>query len=67
MIAMVALAEVGVIFSIEASRLSRTDKDWGKAVTAARYLCRGDFDSGGQYCLGFGGALVDRRFSREVL
>jgi len=40
---------------------------WGKAGTAARYLCRGDFDSGGQYCLGFGSSLVDRRFSREVL
>jgi len=35
---------------------------WGKAGTAARYLCKGDFDSGGQYCLGFGSSLVDRRF-----
>jgi DNA invertase Pin-like site-specific DNA recombinase len=27
---------------------------WGKHGTAARYLCRGDFNSGGRYCLGFG-------------
>ena len=40
---------------------------WGKAGTAARYLCKGDFEDGGGYCLGFGGAMVDRRFSRELL
>lgn len=40
---------------------------WGKSGTAARYLCKGDFDSGGSYCLGFGGAMVDRRFSEELL
>ena len=40
---------------------------WGKQGTAARYLCKGDFDSGGEYCLGFGGGLVDRRFSQEIL
>jgi hypothetical protein len=40
---------------------------WGKSGTAARYLCKGDFETGGQYCLGFGGATVDRRFSQELL
>ncbi len=35
---------------------------WG----AARYLCKGEFDSGGEYCLGFGGKLVDRRVSEEI-
>ena len=33
----------------------------------ARYLCKGDYDDGGQYCIGFGGATVDRRISDEVL
>lgn len=40
---------------------------WGKSGTAARYLCKGDFDSGGKYCLAFGGSTVDRRFSEEIL
>ena len=40
---------------------------WGKSGTAARYLCKGDFDAGGRYCLGFGGSTVDRRFSEELL
>jgi hypothetical protein len=40
---------------------------WGKHGTAARYLCLGDFQQGGQYCLGFGGSTVDRRISEEVL
>ena len=40
---------------------------WGGRGTNARYLCRGDFDDGGQYCIGFGGALVDRRLSQELL
>ena len=40
---------------------------WGKSGTAARYLCKGDYDMGGRYCLGFGGALVDRRLSKELL
>jgi DNA invertase Pin-like site-specific DNA recombinase len=40
---------------------------WGKGGTAARYLCQGDFDSGGRYCLGFGGSTVDRRFAEELL
>jgi DNA invertase Pin-like site-specific DNA recombinase len=40
---------------------------WGARGTHARYLCKGDYDDGGQYCIGFGGALVDRRMSQEVL
>jgi DNA invertase Pin-like site-specific DNA recombinase len=40
---------------------------WGGTGTHARYLCKGDYDDGGQYCIGFGGASVDRRFSRELL
>jgi hypothetical protein len=40
---------------------------WGKSGTAARYLCKGDFDTGGTYCLGFGGSTIDRRFSEELL
>ncbi|MGD8848031.1 MAG: recombinase family protein [Desulfobacteraceae bacterium] len=40
---------------------------WGKNGTSARYLCKGDFDAGGKYCLAFGGATVDRRFSDEIL
>ncbi len=40
---------------------------WGGRGTNARYLCKGDFDDGGQYCIGFGGSMVDRRFSEEVL
>jgi DNA invertase Pin-like site-specific DNA recombinase len=39
----------------------------GRDGTAARYLCKGDFDAGGRYCLGFGGSTVDRRFSEELL
>jgi DNA invertase Pin-like site-specific DNA recombinase len=41
---------------------------WGKAGTAPRYLCGGDFAvNGGSYCVGFGGATVDRRFGEEVV
>jgi len=40
---------------------------WGGRGTNARYLCRGDFDSGGEYCLGFGGDRVDRRIGEEIL
>src|SRR5438309_916484 len=40
---------------------------WGGRGTNARYLCKGDYDDGGQYCLGFGGASVDRRLSHELL
>jgi DNA invertase Pin-like site-specific DNA recombinase len=41
---------------------------WGKSGTSARYLCTGDFGAdGGRYCIGFGGATVDRRFGDEVV
>ncbi len=40
---------------------------WGRAGTGARYMCKGDFDAGGSYCLAFGGVTVDRRLSEEVL
>lgn len=41
---------------------------WGKSGTAARYLCSGTFTTGGHsYCLGFGGASVDRRFGEEIV
>jgi hypothetical protein len=40
---------------------------WGKSGTSARYLCSGDFTSGGgRYCVGFGGATVDRRVGEEI-
>jgi DNA invertase Pin-like site-specific DNA recombinase len=40
---------------------------WGKSGTAARYVCAGDFATGGHYCLGFGGATVDKRLGEEIL
>src|SRR5450755_2082631 len=40
---------------------------WGGRGTNARYLCKGDYDDGGQYFLGFGGASVDRRLGQELL
>jgi hypothetical protein len=40
---------------------------WGKHGTAARYLCQGAFGGGGEYCQGFGGRLVDERFSQELV
>jgi len=40
---------------------------WGGRGTNARYLCKGDYDDGGRYCLGFGGASVDRRLGQELL
>src|SRR5258708_32052629 len=40
---------------------------WGGTGTNARYLCKGDYDDGGQYCVGFGGASVDRRLGQELL
>ena len=40
---------------------------WGKSGTAARYVCAGEFATGGQYCLGFGGPTVDKRLSEEIL
>src|SRR6201993_3945136 len=40
---------------------------WGGRGTHARYLCKGDYDGGGQYCIGFGGASVDRRLGQVLL
>src|SRR6516164_1805912 len=40
---------------------------WGGTGTNARYLCKGDYDDGGQYCIGFGGTSVDRRLGQELL
>jgi len=41
---------------------------WGKSGTSARYLCSGTFSAdGGSYCLGFGGATLDRRFEAEIV
>src|ERR1700758_4695671 len=40
---------------------------WGGRGTHARYLCKGDYDDGGNYCIGFGGASVDRRMSQELM
>src|SRR5271165_1955950 len=40
---------------------------WGGSGTNARYLCKGDYDDGGQYCIGFGGGSVDRRVGQELL
>lgn len=39
----------------------------GKRGSATRYLCSGNFEAGGSYCLGFGGRGVDRRFEEEIL
>lgn len=39
---------------------------WGKRGTRPRYLCRGEVDTGGKYCLSIGGS-VDSRFSEEIL
>jgi DNA invertase Pin-like site-specific DNA recombinase len=40
---------------------------WGGRGTNARYLCKGDYDDGGRYCIGFGGSSVDRRVGQELL
>ena len=37
----------------------------GTPGTHALYLCKGDFHDGGQYCIGFGGASVDRRLGQD--
>jgi hypothetical protein len=39
----------------------------GVAAAPTRYLCKGDHDDGGQYCIGFGGGSVDRRVGQELL
>ena len=42
-------------------------RSWGKSGTAARDVCRGDCSAGGQYCLGCGGASIDKQISEQVL
>lgn len=32
-----------------------------------RYLCLGTYQTGGRYCLGFGGRSTDRQFARQLL
>lgn len=39
---------------------------WGKQGTTPRYLCHGDYQGSGHYCIGFGGKSVDRRIGDEV-
>jgi hypothetical protein len=39
----------------------------GRSGAAARYQCKGEFDSGGDYCLGFAGRLVDRHFCEKLM
>lgn len=40
---------------------------WGKSGTTPTYRCQGTFEAGGTYCIMFGGASVDRRFTQELL
>jgi DNA invertase Pin-like site-specific DNA recombinase len=40
---------------------------WGRKGTHGRYLCLGDYQAGGRYCIAFGGGVVDRRFSERLL
>jgi hypothetical protein len=39
---------------------------YGKSGTAARYICRGNYQNGGKYCLAFGGSTVDKKFKKEL-
>lgn len=39
---------------------------WGKQGTVPRYLCHGDYQGGGRYCIGFGGKSVDRLLGQAV-
>jgi len=39
---------------------------YGKSGTAARYVCRGDYETGGKYCSAFGGSTVDKKFKEEL-
>ena len=40
---------------------------WGKSGTIPRYLCSGNYSSGGSYCIGFGGKAADKAIEHEVL
>jgi len=39
----------------------------GESGTAARYVCRGDYNAGGDYCVAFGGRTVDKAFSAHFV
>jgi DNA invertase Pin-like site-specific DNA recombinase len=39
---------------------------WGKQGTTPRYLCHGDYQGSGRYCIGFGGKSVDRFIANEI-
>ena len=39
---------------------------WGRQGTTPRYMCPGDFESNGRYCIGFGGSRVDQLVGDEV-
>ena len=39
----------------------------GRARHPCALPCKGDYDDGGQYCIGFGGSSVDRRVGQELL
>ena len=40
---------------------------WGKSGTKPRYFCNGTYDTGGDYCISFGGTKIDDRFGEEIL
>lgn len=40
---------------------------WGKSGTKPRYFCSGTYDTGGDYCISFGGDKIDERFGEEIL
>ena len=40
---------------------------WGKQGTTPRYLCQGDYNSAGRYCIGFGGMAAELSIVDEVL
>jgi DNA invertase Pin-like site-specific DNA recombinase len=40
---------------------------WGKSGTSPRYFCNGTYDTGGDYCISFGGSKIDDRFGEEIL
>lgn len=39
---------------------------WGRHGTIPRYLCNGDYQSGGDYCIGFSGKHVDNLIGQAV-
>lgn len=39
----------------------------GKKDTHPRYLCKGEYDAGSSYCIGFAGTGAEKQFSKELL